>query len=188
MNGFLDNDFFFESGLDFLRGITDVKEGLTAIVRSAAATVGSDCASLYLVDDSTAALEPYILINVPDAYLQGCASVPLGTQCCGRAALHRVPWAVVDMWNDPLFADCADAARKSGMRSGLSVPVMLGEECVATLAVQFQHVFQANQADVARLSMFARLISMAVLNDIEAQNLDPKLWVSRQLETGPIAA
>ncbi len=183
------DDGFFERGLEYLRSIDDIRAGLTNIVRSAAAAVGSDCASLYLVNESTQTLEPYILVNIPATYLKGCASVPLGRQCCGRAALYKMPWAVADMWTDPLFSDCAEAARHSGIRSGFSVPVLLtSEECVGALGVQFQHVYQPGPSDIARLTMFARLISMAIQTDMENRNAVAADWVSTQLATGPLAA
>ena len=186
----LDNDLLFiDRGLDYLRKVKDFRAGLTGIVRSAAAIMGSDCASFYLLRQSTASLEPYILVNVPDQYLKGCRSVPLGTQCCGRAALHKVPWAVADMWSDPLFIDCSAAARESGMRAGFSVPVMLfEEECLGTLAVQFRHVYEPKHSDIARLRLFARLISVAALAEMKDRDANYRDWVTRQLAAGPVAA
>ena len=183
------DQFLFERALEYLRTVDDIRSGLTNVVRSAAAILGSDCASLYLINWQVTALEPYILINIPADYLEGCSSVALGTQCCGRAALHRIPWAVVDMWTDPQFSDCAVAARKSGMRSGISVPIMISqEECAGTIGVQFRHVFEPYLNEVARLSMFARLVSTAILTDMRNHDLSPEEWISMQLSAGPVAA
>lgn len=188
MTDFEQDQVFFDRGLEYLVTINDIRPALTNVVRSAAATLGSDCGSLYLLQRTTSTLEPFVLINIPDDYLAGCSSVPLGAQCCGRAALHRMPWAVADMWTDPLFADCAEAARQSGMRAGFSVPVMVDEECVGTLAVQFRYAFEAHQPEVARLSMFSRLVSLAIQRDMRARNLGPYDWVDTELAVGPLAA
>lgn len=179
---------FFDRGLEYLRRTEDFAAGLVNIVRSAAAGIGSDSASLYLVKQSTGTLVPYILVNVSPEYLKGCASVPLGTQCCGRAALHKVPWSVADMWNDPLFADCASAARKAGVRAGFSIPVMMPDDtCIGTLAAHYSHIHEPRRSDIDRMTLFARLISMAVLTDLKHSNLNVHDWIAQQLKPGPRA-
>ena len=181
-----DHSLFFDRGLTYLRNVEDSGAAMANIVRSAAAAVGSDSASLYLLKQSTGMLEPLVLVNIAPEYLKGCAAVPLGTQCCGRAALHKIPWAVSDMWEDPLFADCASAARESGLRAAFSIPVMLpDDECIGTLAAHFRRVFEPGLKEIDLLTIFARLISMAVVADIKEQNLSVQDWISARLKQGP---
>lgn len=184
-----EHSLFFQRGLDYLHHADDISAGMVNIVRAAGAALGSDCVSLYLLNSKAGALEPFVLVNIEESYLRGCSSVPLGTQCCGRAALHRVPWAVTDMWNDPLFADCAEAARQSGVRARFSVPVLIpDDQCIGTLAAHFYRVHEPTRADIDRLTLFARLISIAIVNHVNARKLKVSDWVAEQLERGARAA
>lgn len=161
---------FLEAGMKYVLTSTDLKTTLTNLVRSAVHAVGSTSGSLYLLNRSTNRLEPFILINFPDEYLAGCQTIELGKQCCGRAALHKMPWIVEDMWSDPLFADCREAAKKSGMRSGFSIPVMNAkDECLGTLGTQFQETFVPTLYELERQRLFAQLISFAISKHQSAQ-------------------
>lgn len=154
---------FLEAGMRFVLASTNLKVTLTNLVRSAVNAVGSNCGSVYLLDKTGTRLEPYILINFPPEYLEGCSTVELGHQCCGRAALHKIPWAVQDMWTDPLFIECREAAKKSGMRSGFSVPILNArEECLGTLGAQFHEPYLPSLYDLERHRLFAQLISFAI--------------------------
>jgi GAF domain-containing protein len=119
--------------------------------------------SLYLQDHSRGVLLPYFTLNLPDSYVAGCAEVPVGTQCCGRAVLHRVPWIVSDMWIDPLFVDCRDAAIASGMRAAFSIPVIdVQGKCLGSLASHFKTPYMPSTYDLERQSVFAKLIAFAL--------------------------
>src|SRR5579864_8848755 len=48
-------------------------------------------------------LKPAVVVNLPKEYVKGCGEVPPSSQCCGRAAFHKLPWYVEDVWNDLLF-------------------------------------------------------------------------------------
>lgn len=162
---------FLEAGMRYVLTSSNLKIALTNLVRSAVHAVGSTSGSLYLLNRSTKRLEPFILINLPDEYLAGCQTVELGKQCCGRAALHKMPWIVEDMWSDPLFADCREAAKKSGMRSGFSIPVMNAkDECLGTLGSQFQELFTPTLYDLERQRLFAQLISFAIARHESVQS------------------
>lgn len=154
---------FLNEGFKFILNSPDLHSALTGLVKSAASLVGSDCASLYLVNKKLGVLEPHILVNFPEAYLAGCSTVPLGKQCCGRAALHKIPWIVEDMWTDPLFVDCREAAKAAGMRSGFSVPVLDADgECIGSLGCQFTHPYSPDVYAIERNRLFAQLIAFAV--------------------------
>jgi GAF domain-containing protein len=185
-----DGDLLFvDRGLDYVRNVKDIRAGLVNIVRSAASALGSESASFYLLQQRTDVLEPFILVNIPDAYFRACSSVPLGTRCCGRAALHKTPWAVIDLWNDPAFADCSVAAVESGLRASISVPVMMpADECIGTLAVHFRSTHEPRHAEIALLSLFARIISLSLIAELEKRNTNYRDWISEQLAEGPRAA
>ncbi len=141
----------------------DLVAVVRGLVEAASASVGSNMGSLYLLDKNRGVLKPFILHNLPSSYLTGCEEVPLGAQCCGRAALHKIPWIVEDMWTDPLFVDCRQAAKESGMRSAFSVPILDAQgECLGSLASHFQTRYMPTAYDLERQSLFAKLIAFAI--------------------------
>lgn len=117
-------------------------------------------ATLFIVDGPV--LRPYIICNLPEEYIRGIGTVRVGTQCCGRAVEHRKPWIVSDMLTDPLFADGRAGAEESPIRAGFSVPVMDGDDAIASLACHFTHPHTPTDLDIERNSVFANLFSISL--------------------------
>jgi len=141
----------------------DLLTVVRGLVEAASACVGSNMGTLYLLDESRGVLRPFVLHNIPASYLAGCSEVALGTQCCGRAALHKTPWIVSDMWTDPLFVDCREAAIAAGFRSAFSVPVLdANGNCKGSLASHFRESYTPSPYDLERQSLFAKLIAFAL--------------------------
>jgi GAF domain-containing protein len=162
---------FLLAGMQHVASAADVTAVIRGLVEAASASVGSDMGSLYLLDHKRGVLAPFILHNLPDSYVYGCAEVPLGTQCCGRAALHKVPWIVDDMWTDPLFVDCREAAKASGMRSAFSIPVLDAKgNCRGSLASHFRETYRPSVYDLERQSVFAKLIAFALTRHEQLNN------------------
>jgi GAF domain-containing protein len=157
-----DRNNFLEAGKRHVDSSTNHRTTLENLVRWAGQIIGSNSASLYLLDTSSGNLHPSILWNIPDSYLGGCKEVPLGTQCCGRAALHKTPWIVTDMLEDPTFADCREAALASGMRSGFSVPVMHDDQVLGTVGYQFVNPHVPGSDEIARATDMAELVAYAL--------------------------
>jgi GAF domain-containing protein len=154
---------FLLAGMQHVANAADLNSVIRGLVEAASASLGSNMGSLYLLDSARGVLIPYILHNLPDTYIAGCAEVPLGSQCCGRAALHHVPWIVSDMWTDPLFVDCREAAMVSGIRAGFSLPVIDAQgKCLGTLASHFRSQYTPSSYDLERQSVFAKLIAFAL--------------------------
>jgi GAF domain-containing protein len=161
--GSIDMASFLAAGRLYIDRSSDVKSAIDGLLRQAASISGSESASLFLLDASRGVLYPFSLFNIPDSYLAGCAEVPLGTQCCGRAALHKHPWVVEDMWVDPLFEDCQEAAKASGMRAAYSIPVLTEEGSVAaSLAFHFREKHSPSGSELERGEWFAQLIAYAL--------------------------
>ncbi len=108
---------------------------ITSIVRIACEQAGAQGATLYVVDRDV--LRPYVIHNLPKAYIEGIGTVRVGSQCCGRAVAYAKPWIVSDMLSDPLFVDGRGGALASPIRAGFSVPVFAGEQVIASLACHF---------------------------------------------------
>lgn len=158
-----DSDFLL-AGMSFVASSTDAKETVRKLVAASAASLGSDMGSFFIISRERGVLVPYVTLNLPDEYLAGCSVVELGDQCCGRAALHKLPWIVEDMWSDPLFSTAAEGAKKSGIRAALSMPVLAADgECLGSLAAHFRDPFKPNLYQLERQSLFAKLIGFALV-------------------------
>ena len=154
---------FLTAGMDYLAKSQDLKQTIEQLVRLAANACGSDMGSLYLLDPADRYLRPFALVNLPPEYTAGCSAVGLGEQCCGRAALHKIPWIVADMCTDPLFIACRDAAAKAGVRSAFSVPVLDARgEVLGTLASHFREPYHPDKYALERSKLFAQLIAFAL--------------------------
>jgi GAF domain-containing protein len=153
---------FLRAGHRHIADSTNLKQTIFGLVKMAAATSGTDMGSLFLLQ-SDKVLHPYILLNLPKTYLEGCSTVPVGTQCCGRAVLHKIPWIVEDMWSDPLFIDCRAAAKNSGIRAGFSIPVINDfGECLGSLAAHFREVHRPGQETLETMQMMGNLLAYAL--------------------------
>jgi GAF domain-containing protein len=167
----MDNSNFIQRGFSYLEESKDFKSALSKVMQSLVTAVGSDSGSVYVLDREKAVLEPYVLVNFPPEYLEGCRCIELGQQCCGRAALHKIPWFVDDMLTDPLFRDCAEAANAAGLRSGFSVPVLTAEgDCLGTLGFQYRSPFTPSTHAIELVSAFCELIAVAISNETEKHN------------------
>ena len=155
---------FVVAGMKFVAESNDHRAAVRSLVQAAAALVGSDMGSFYLLDSTAGVLRPYVTFNFPDEYLEACAEVRVGDQCCGRAALHGMPWIVTDMLTDPLFTAAREGAQRSGVRAGFSVPAIDAHgRVIGTLASHFRHPFTPSSFDLERQSLFAKLIAFALV-------------------------
>ena len=130
------------------------------MVRLAAEIADAHAASLFLVDGTS--LRPCVIYNLPEEYIAGIGSVRIGTQCCGRAVESRRPWIVADMLEDPLFADGRNGAANSPIRAAFSVPVLEGDQAIASLACHFTAPHTPSVLDIERNEHFARLIAITI--------------------------
>lgn len=130
------------------------------MVRLAAQIADAQGASLFLSDGRL--LRPYVIYNLPVAYIAGIGSVRVGTQCCGRAVESKKPWVVADMLQDPLFAEDREGAAKSPIRAAFSVPVLQSGEAIAALACHFTAPHSPSALDIERNEHFARLIAITL--------------------------
>jgi GAF domain-containing protein len=133
---------------------------LLTLVRIACELADAKGATLFLVDGPV--LRPYIIYNLPKEYIEGIGTVRVGTQCCGRAVENKSPWIVADMLNDPLFADGREGAVHSPVRAAFSVPVIDGNDVVASLACHFEGPHTPSQLDIERNQVFANLIAITL--------------------------
>jgi GAF domain-containing protein len=133
---------------------------LGKILGVACETAGAQGATLFLVIGDV--LRPYLIYRLPVEYIEGIGTVRVGEQCCGRAVAHKGPWIVKDMLTDPLFADGRAGAEASPIRAAFSVPVMDGDQAIASLACHFTQAHTPSDVDVERNQVFANLFSISL--------------------------
>jgi len=133
---------------------------LTTMVRLACELANAHGASLFWVDGLV--LRPHIIYNLPKEYIAGGGAVRIGTQCCGRAVEHKKPWIVTDMLKDPLFSEGRDGAKASMIRAAFSVPVLDGDQAIASLACHYTSPYDPSKLDIERNEVFAKLIAISL--------------------------
>jgi GAF domain-containing protein len=160
-----DNEIFLARGKEFIASSSDASKTVRDLVRVAAEAVGSNMGALYLLDETRTVLKPAVIVNLPDAYVEGVGDVRLGTQCCGRAAFHKLPWYVDDIWNEPLFPlKTREMAQSTGVRAGFSVPVIVNRDaCIGALSAHFPEPHVPSRYEIHRQNLFAQLIAMALV-------------------------
>jgi GAF domain-containing protein len=135
---------------------------LQKMVGLACEIAGAHGATLFLTEGDV--LRPYIIYNIPEAYVAGIGEVRIGSQCCGRAVESKKPWIVADMLKDPLFAAGREGAVQSPIRAAFSVPVFEadGDKVLGSLACHFTAPHAPSSLDIQRNEHFARLIAITL--------------------------
>lgn len=141
-------------------------------------------ASLYVVDGPV--LRPYIIYNLPIEYIRGIGVVGVGSQCCGRAVEHKKPWIVSDMLSDPLFREGRSGALASPIRAAFSVPVLDGENVVASVACHFTHAHTPSALDIERNEVFARLFAISLRGRPPVPAVQPHFAFRVELSSEPV--
>lgn len=157
---------FFEDSWPLIAhedGQGDLRRALSELVQLAAQSANSRFGSFYVVDPTENVLKPLVTYGLPQAFVQACGNVRIGDQCCGRAVEQRKPWSVSDMLSDPLFASAREAAVKSPIRSGFSVPVIdESGKCLGSLGSHFEDVHVASPDEILRNQTWAHMIAHTI--------------------------
>ena len=146
------------------------------LVRLAAQGVGSSSASFYTVQDGV--LRPWYVYGLPPEYVAACGPVKIGDQCCGRAVAHKRPWVVSNMLTDPDWTELRQEVEQTPIRAAFSVPVMIDDQCIGSLACHFKKPYQPNQDAIERNQIFATLIAFAFKRFPDELALEPRYSVA----------
>ncbi len=167
-----DDEEFLQKGKDYIAASADISKIVRDLVRVAAEAVGSNMGALYLISRDRRVLQPAVVVNLPDEYIKGCGDIPLGQQCCGRAAQYKMPWYVDDIWTDPLFPPATrDGARRASVRAAFSIPVVSPRnECLGSLSAHFPEPHTPSEYEIERHTLFAQLIGFALSQEADVAN------------------
>jgi GAF domain-containing protein len=157
---------FIQQGLQHMQLETGIESTLNELVQLAVSAARSEAGSLFLLDEEQQVLKHAVSVGLPDDYVKGCGDVPLGEQCCGRAAKFNKAWVVSDMLTDPLFASAREASIKSGIRAAFSVPVIEAQgKVLGSLACHYREPFTPSPYEIERNHVFATLIAFALVRE-----------------------
>ncbi len=173
---------FLENGKAYVAASADISKTVRDLVRVAAEAVGSDMGALYLINKD-GVLQPAVVVNLPEEYVKGCGDIPLGQQCCGRAAQYKMPWYVEDIWTDPLFPPATrEAARRARVRAGFSIPVLSPRgNCLGSLSAHFPEPHTPSEYEIERHTLFAQLIGFALSREADVTNRPRRPQSARRL-------
>jgi GAF domain-containing protein len=158
------HDFdLFPPGLQVIGGTEALHKVVGSFVSLAIEASAAAAGSLYVIDETKQALIPYLTIGLPRIYIEGCGTIPLGEQCCGRAALSKKQWIVADMLTDTLFQGGRTAAERSRVRAAFSTPLIDRDgQCIGSLACHFFEPHTPSSADLMSIRLWAEMIAQTL--------------------------
>jgi PAS domain S-box-containing protein len=114
--------------LEMLAGGAPLPDILAVIVRAIEQASADTIASILLLDDTGTRVQHGAAPGLPDAFNAAVHDQPIGPRSgsCGTAMFRRAPVFVTDIETDPLWDDHRELARRHGLRSSWSFPI-LGE-------------------------------------------------------------
>jgi signal transduction protein with GAF and PtsI domain len=139
-----------------------LEEMLHLIVTITAQTMGSAICSIMLVDDERGELRIAATQSLSDAY-RSKPPLKIGQAVSGRAVLEGRPMAVLDVTVDPGYV-YPDLARREGLRSLLSVPMLYKNRGVGVINsyTAEPHVFLSDEIEL--LQAIANQAAVAIEN------------------------
>jgi signal transduction protein with GAF and PtsI domain len=144
-----------------LHSSLELQEVLQEIARNSAQAVGARAASLRLAD-SQGRMALVASHGLSDVYLTK-GTVTREKSDIDRLALQGETVVVLDAPNDARF-QYRNAAREEGLRSVLSVPVMLDDRGIGVLRVYTEEVRRFDGGEIELLTAMATLGAIAIRN------------------------
>ncbi|HET8760253.1 MAG TPA: GAF domain-containing protein [Nitrospiria bacterium] len=139
-----------------------LEEMLPLIVTITARTMGSAICSIMLTDEQRGELRIAATQSLSDAY-RGKPSLKIGEGVSGRAVRDKRPIAVTDVTEDPAYV-YRELARREGLRSLLSVPMLYKDRAVGVINsyTAEPHVFRPDEIEL--LEAVANQAAVAIEN------------------------
>jgi signal transduction histidine kinase len=141
----------------------NLQQVLSTIVRQATEVMGVKGSSIRLLDEDRRFLELSAAYGLSDAYLaKGKVDAQRG-ETLDRLTLEGKPVALLDAANDRRF-QYPEEARKEGIQSMLSVPMMLQEQVIGVLRVYTAEVREFSEQEIEFLKALASQGAAAIQN------------------------
>ena len=137
-------------------------EILQLIITITAELMGSKISSLMLLDDAKQALVIKATQSLSPAY-RNKPPIPVGQSISGRVVKTRQPISVLDVTKTPGYLHAEIAARE-GLKSLLSVPMMVKRQVIGVLNLYTARAHRFSQREVRLLSTIANQAAAAIEN------------------------
>ena len=139
-----------------------LQEILQLIVAMTAEMMNSTICSIMLLDEKKQELEIVATQSLSDDY-RGKANLKVGQSISGRAVQERRPISVLDVTREPGYM-YRDLAKKEGLCSLLSVPMMIRDRAVGVINsyTSTEHVFDRDETQI--LQAVANQAAVAIEN------------------------
>lgn len=151
----------YETLLKVTHGIVvskDPEEVALLIVESVKSALNAKACALFLFNRKTNELEVAASMGLSDEYLN---KGPLSSLKSIAASLRDGPVAVYDVTDDPRI-QYPEAAKKEGIASILSVPIIVRENPIGALRVYTAEPWEASLEDVNFVQAVAQIAGMAL--------------------------
>jgi hypothetical protein len=163
---------------------TEVHAGLGRYLERVREEMGSDTATLLLIDSTRTVLEPAATVGL-DRTLRRARRVPIGRGFAGRVAQTRQPVALGNVTPSNVINP---VLLEHGVRSLLGVPVMDGSEILGVLHVGFLTHHDSTNSETQRLTGFAAELGIMLRDRILRTEHAAALTIQRSLLPGALRA
>ncbi len=162
-----DQDFarHIEALTKISRAITSdryIEDILRLVVTVTAETMRSKICSLWLLDDTDNAFTLRATQSISEDYLKK-RSLKMGEGIVGQVALTRTPRSILNVLEDPDFKE-KDLARKEGLVSMLSVPMVVKDRVIGVLNCHTSEPHEFTETEQNVLITVANEAAVAIEN------------------------
>jgi signal transduction histidine kinase/CheY-like chemotaxis protein len=155
-----------------LTGLLDVESVLREVLRAAMAVQGTGLGLLSLCDGKHPGLRLGVHAGLDDDFLRHVETVPPGNGPCGTAYAERRRVVVEDTEVDPIYAPYREAARRAGVRSSHSTPLISRRgTTIGVLSVLFAEPHRPSDREMRLMDLYARIAA----DSIESARLHERL-------------
>ena len=139
-----------------------IEEILNLIVTMTAGMMNSTICSIMLLDEEKGELKIVATQSLSEEYRRK-ANVKVGESVSGRVVKERKPITVIDVTRDPTYR-YPDMARKEGLRSLLSVPMMIKDRVVGVINSYTSAEHHFTQEEINLFQTVANQAAVAIEN------------------------
>jgi signal transduction protein with GAF and PtsI domain len=157
---------------DHIAALTEISKAITSdrytedilrlVVTVTAETMRSKICSLWLLDQNDNVLTLRATQSMSEHYLKE-RSLKLGEGIVGKVALSRKPRSVINVLEDPDFKE-KELARKEGLVSMLSVPIVLKDRVVGVINCYTSQPHEFTETEQNVLTTVANAAAVAIEN------------------------
>ncbi len=139
-----------------------IEDILRLVVTVTAETMKSKICSLWLLDDSDKTLKLRATQSISEDYLKE-RSLKIGEGIVGQVALTQKPRAVLNVLKEPDYKE-KELARKEGLVSMLSVPMVVKERVIGVINCYTSHAHEFTETEKNVLTTVANEAAVAIEN------------------------